>query len=113
VLVGVLSLIFVGLRTIFAVYFVVDQGASPLTALREGWKLSRGLEWRIGLFCLVLLIINLMGLSLAIVGLLITLPLTQLAFALLYRELQGASQEDELPSEEVSEAPMLTQSESS
>ena len=95
--------IYFGSRLILLPYFIVDQNAGPITAVKESWKISTGLEWRIVLFMLVLGGINIVGAIFFGLGLLISLPLTQLSTALLYRQLQSAGQQLELPATEVNE----------
>lgn len=89
--------IYLAVHLIFFPYLVIDQNAGPLTAIKESWKIARGLEWPLVLFLLALAVINIIGVMLLGLGLLISLPLSQLALAYLYRKLQTIAQQDELP----------------
>ena len=69
--------------------FVVADGRSTdiLGSFRESSELTRGNRWRLFLFGLALLLLNLMGALLFGVGLLVTLPMSAFASVLVYRRL--------------------------
>jgi uncharacterized membrane protein len=89
VLVGTLLLIVPGiiwgLRYQFFGYLIVDQGLKPKVAFQASKKLTHGHLGKLFLFGLVLLGINLLGALALLVGLLVTIPVSLLAIAKVYR----------------------------
>jgi hypothetical protein len=73
----------------FGPQLILDRGCGPLAAIRGCWRLSRGHFWGLFGFNLLLVVINLVGLALCYVGVLLTLPLTQLAAAAAYLHAVG------------------------
>ena len=71
----------------FVPYVVIDRGAGPIDALKESWRITKGNKWRLLLFGLVLIGLNLVGLLALVVGLLVTVPVTWLAVTHAYRTL--------------------------
>lgn len=85
---ALLSLVHARLAT-FGPQLILDRGCGPLAAIRGCWRLSRGHFWGLCGFNLLLWTINVTGLLLCYVGLLATLPLTQLAAAAAYLHAVG------------------------
>ena len=89
--VGMLLLVVPGiiaaLGLFFSLFLVIDRGASPIQALKESWRITKGNKWRLFLLYLVVLILNLLGALLLLVGLLVTVPVTWLALTHAYRKL--------------------------
>ncbi len=91
VFVGLLLLIVPGI--IWAIKFqfmpalVIDKGMKPLEAMRESGRMTEGHKMHLFKFGLVALAINLLGLICLGVGLLVTIPLTTLAYIQIYRKL--------------------------
>lgn len=71
-------------------YLIVDKGMGPLEALKESGKITQGVKWDLFIFDLLLGLINILGAILVLVGLLITIPLTMVAGAYVYRKLAHA-----------------------
>jgi uncharacterized membrane protein len=71
----------------FVPYVVIDRGAGPIDALKESWRITKGNKWRLFLFGLVLIGLNLLGLLALVVGVLVTVPVTWLAVTHAYRTL--------------------------
>lgn len=90
---GILLLVIPGiifsLRLQFATYLVIDKGMGPIDAIKESWNKTRGNTWNLFLFWLLILLVNLAGLALLLVGLLFTVPLSMVATAFVYRKLLG------------------------
>lgn len=80
---------------LFSVWFsfyalpIVDAKAGPLEAMGQSLRLARGNFWRIAGFWGWAFLLNLLGLIPCGMGLLLTLPVTFIAWACLYRTLQG------------------------
>jgi uncharacterized membrane protein len=82
--------IILALMFYFVPYRVVDAGSGPLDALRESAQLTRGHKgWLFG-FSIVLILLNLLGLLLLVVGVLVTAAVSLIATAYVYRRLQAA-----------------------
>ncbi|MDH3198878.1 MAG: DUF975 family protein, partial [Candidatus Krumholzibacteria bacterium] len=79
--------IIVGLRLMFAGFVVVDQKAGPIDALQKSWAMTRGYTLDLFLFALAVFGINLLGCILFGVGVFVSLPVTALAMARIYRVL--------------------------
>lgn len=93
VVVGMFLLVVPGI--IFAIklqffpYFIVEQGCGPIEALQKSWELTKGTKWQIFLFDLVVYLMNLLGLICFGVGIFVTLVITIVAAAYVFRKLAG------------------------
>lgn len=93
--VGIGLILFVIPGIIFAVryvlygYFVVERNARPTEAFAQSAAATEGARWEIFLLMLTLLILNALGAALLLIGLLVTVPLTYLSGAWVYRRLTG------------------------
>ena len=91
--IGLILLIIPGIfflvRFSLGLYVLVDRDLGPIEALQRSWKIVRGCSWKVLGLILVCLLIDFVGLCLLVVGLLVTIPITIIAFALLYRELEA------------------------
>ncbi len=72
-----------------SLYFVVDQGKNPFEALSLAWNATRGMFGKLFLAGLVLMLINIAGFLLLVVGSLITGPVVLLSIATLYRRISA------------------------
>lgn len=79
--------IYFGLRLQFFSYFVVEQNVGPVQALRMSWNITKNRVWKLLLFGLTMIGINILGFLLLLVGMFWTIPTTQLATAYLFRHL--------------------------
>ena len=68
-------------------FTVIDRGAGPIDALKESWRLTKGHKGQLALLGLALLGLNLLGILALVVGLLVTVPVTWLTIAHVYRTL--------------------------
>ncbi len=95
VLVGLVLLIIPGiivaLTFLFASYGVVDKGYSPIEALKESARLTKGHKWALFMLMLALIGLNILGVLALGVGLLISVPVSLLAIAHTYRTLSKGS----------------------
>lgn len=92
ILVGLVLLIlpgiYVGVRLQFFMYSIVEnENLGPIEALKESWKMTEGLFWKLFLFGCLVILINIIGVLLLGVGLFVTIPITGIAYALLYKKL--------------------------
>ncbi|MEA2641221.1 MAG: hypothetical protein QOF51_2615 [Chloroflexota bacterium] len=83
--------IFLSVRLAFFGYAIVDQGVGPFEAVQRSWDLTRGRFWSIFLLEIVLFLINAIGAIPVGLGLIVTYPVTAIAIAAAYRQLQGQS----------------------
>jgi hypothetical protein len=68
-------------------YLIVDKGLGPIDALEKSSEITRGVKWDLFIFGILLGIINLMGFLCLVVGLFVTIPVTMVAIAFVYRKL--------------------------
>ena len=71
----------------FATYLVIDKDMGVVDSLNKSWEMTKGVKWNLFLFSLLLVLINIVGLLALIVGLIITIPLSIIATAFVYRKL--------------------------
>jgi uncharacterized membrane protein len=91
IFVGFLLLVVPGvilaLRLQFATYLVVDRDMGIIDSITKSWEGTKGHTWNLFWFFLLLIGINIVGFLALIVGLLITVPLSMIATAYVYRRL--------------------------
>lgn len=71
----------------FVKYLVIDKNLTPIAAMKESARMTKGHRWDLLAFLLLIIIINIIGVLCIVVGLLITIPVTGLATAHAYRAL--------------------------
>ncbi len=76
-----------GIKFWFYDYFIVDQGAGPVEALKKSSAATRGAKGKLFVFLIVLGLVNLLGLLCLGIGLFATVPTTMIAIAFVYRKL--------------------------
>jgi len=85
--------IIVGLMLMFVKYLVIERNLSPVAALKESNRITKGHKWPLlGLLAMVILL-NLIGALLIGVGLLVSVPVTMLALVHAYRTLERQASE--------------------
>ena len=72
---------------IFAQYLIAEEKAGIFESFKESWKMTAGNRWKIFWLMIVLLFFNVFGLLVLVIGLFITVPMTYLMYAHLYRKL--------------------------
>jgi uncharacterized membrane protein len=91
VVVGLILLIIPGIvwaiKFQFFDYLIVDKGLGPIDALEKSSEITRGVKWELFLLGILLVIINLLGFLCLVVGLFVTIPITMVAMAFVYRKL--------------------------
>jgi uncharacterized membrane protein len=86
--------IYLAVKYQFYDYLIIDQGKGPVEAIKMSGVLSQGVKWNLVLFYLMLAGINILGMLALGVGLIITIPLSWLAIAYVYRRLQLQAQNE-------------------
>jgi uncharacterized membrane protein len=81
-----------GLMFMFATFVVIERELGPIDAMNESNRLTRGHKWQLFGFVLVLLLINVLGLMALVVGILVSIPVSTLAFVHAYRVLGGKAE---------------------
>ena len=91
IMVGLVLLIIPGIiwaiKFQFFDYLIVDKGLGPIDALEKSSEITRGVKWDLFIFAILLIIINIMGFLCLLVGLFVTIPVTMVAMAFVYRKL--------------------------
>ncbi|MBC8012921.1 MAG: hypothetical protein H7X74_02375 [Methyloceanibacter sp.] len=80
-----------GLMFMFATFVVIERELGPIDAMNESNRITRGHKWQLFGFVLLLLLINLLGLLALVVGLLVSIPVSTLAFTHAYRVLSATA----------------------
>lgn len=93
VLVGLVLLIvpgiFLALGFYTVLYLAIDKKMDLFESLKIGWAQTKGKRWKLFLFSLALLGLNVLGLLLLVVGLLVTIPVSYIASVHVYRALSA------------------------
>jgi uncharacterized membrane protein len=77
------------LMFMFTTFIVIDRGLGPIDAMKDSNNITRGHKWPLLGFVCILALINIAGAIALLVGLLVTIPVTSLAFTHAYRVLQA------------------------
>jgi uncharacterized membrane protein len=92
ILIGLILLVVPGIYLMLRysmVRFAAIEASGAIEALRESGRLTRDVKGKIFLFLLTLLALNLAGALLFFVGLLITVPISMIAYAHVYEKLRS------------------------
>jgi len=81
--------IILGIKFMFFGYFIVDKNAGIMESFKMSSALTDGSKTNIFLFALLLWLINAAGALCLGIGLIITIPLSMVAVAYVYRKLEG------------------------
>lgn len=68
-------------------FILIDTNAGIKESLRKSGELTQGNKWNIFLFGLVVGLVNMLGFMVYLVGLIVTIPLTFIAWVYVYRKL--------------------------
>ncbi len=94
VLLGFVLLIVPGviaaLAFMFTPYLIIDKGLKPFEAMKESMRITKGHRVNLFLLMCTVVILNILGLIVLFVGLLVTLPLSMIAVAHVYRALESS-----------------------
>jgi uncharacterized membrane protein len=80
------------LMFMFTTFIVIDREFGPIDAMKESRRITHGYKWKLLGLSLLLVLINLLGLAALVVGLLVSIPVSSLAFAHAYRLLGGRAE---------------------
>jgi uncharacterized membrane protein len=73
----------------FAALLVIDKRMSPVQALGESWKMTKGNRFKLFGFMLAAMLLNIGGMIAFFVGIFVTAPVTMLAMVHIYDRLQS------------------------
>jgi len=68
-------------------YAIIDKGLGPIEALKRSSDITRGTKWNLFLLGILFGLINLAGMLAFVIGLFVTIPVTMVAAAYVYRKL--------------------------
>lgn len=74
---------------LFTRYYIAENRLGFMNAFQSSWEITKGNRWKIFLFGIVLFFFNLAGLLVLGLGLLVTIPMSQLMWARMFRQLEG------------------------
>lgn len=77
------------LRYQFAAYLIVDKNLGILDAFRKSGAITKGHKWNLFGYAIIQGILNAIGVLALGIGVLITAPVTMLAYAKIYRQLES------------------------
>ena len=80
--------IIIAIRMGFYSYLIVDKEMGPVDALKESMNLTKGSSWNIFFFWFLLLGIVLLGFLALIVGIVVAIPVTWIAYVFVYKFLE-------------------------
>ncbi|MEK7581912.1 MAG: hypothetical protein AAB488_01115 [Patescibacteria group bacterium] len=92
VIVGLILLvipgIYLAIRLQFYKFLIVDKGdIGPIMALKESWRMTNNHTWNLFLLLILVALLNILGAVLLGIGLFVTIPISIIAYTLLYRKL--------------------------
>ncbi|MFZ2187032.1 MAG: DUF975 family protein [Candidatus Moraniibacteriota bacterium] len=91
--------IYWALKYQFFSYLIVDKNLGVLDALKKSATMTEGVKWKLLGFALVLCGLNILGALALVLGLLVTIPVSIIAYVYVYRALAKRSFNDALISE--------------
>src|SRR3989338_5836046 len=97
ILVGLILLIIPGFIAMlglqFSSYIVVDKNLSPVKALKESMRITKGHLWELLILLAFIIVLNIFGVLALLVGLFVTVPVSMLAMVHAYRVLEHKASE--------------------
>jgi len=78
-----------GVRFQFFSYLIVDKKMGAIDALKKSYAITKGATWELSLFGALLVVINFLGFLCLGIGLFVTIPMTMIATAYVYRKLES------------------------
>lgn len=93
IVIGFILLIIPGiiasLMLCFTQLLVVDRKMGPVEAIKESYEITKGQLFRLFLFMIAICLLNFVGLIALVVGLLVTVPVSLIAIAHVYKKLSA------------------------
>lgn len=79
--------IYIALRLSQAAFLIADWKLSGIAALKKSWEITRGHTLQLFFLVVVVCVLNIIGAMLLLIGLLVTIPVTVVAMAYVYRRI--------------------------
>ena len=79
--------IILSIKFSFADYLIVDKKLDAIASLKKSWEITKGVKANLFIFRILLGLINVVGFLCLLLGLLVTVPLTMVASAYVYKKL--------------------------
>ncbi len=76
------------IRFQFFGFFIVDKETKIIDSLKKSAHITHGAKWTLFVFEMALILLNIVGFFCLLVGLLVTIPVSMIAYAYVYRKLQ-------------------------
>lgn len=86
--------IIVAIRGQFFVYYIIDEDAGPIEAIKKSFEITKGSVINLSFLSLITILLNFAGMLALILGIFITIPITLVAYAFVYRKLHPISPEE-------------------
>lgn len=77
------------LKLQYVTYLIVDKKLGPIEAIKKSWSMTKGHVWHLFVLLLAIIGVNILGTLALVVGLIITVPLSMVATAFVYRKLSA------------------------
>ena len=77
-------------RFSFSPIIVIDTKSGPVAAMKESYAITKGNFWKLVLFFFVMALLNLLGFVLFGIGLILSIPVSTMAYIYVYRKLTEA-----------------------
>ncbi len=78
----------------YVIYYIADKNADVGEAFKKSSAITSGVKWELFVFLILLWLINVAGVMRFFVGLLVSIPVTMLAAARVFRKLSGSVKEE-------------------
>ncbi len=86
---GIALFIWIGIRYMFISFVAIDKNVNGWKIMKESARLTKGHTVELFVFILFIILINIIGLLLLVVGLIITIPVSKIATGYVYEHLKG------------------------
>lgn len=88
-------LVFILIRISFTGLIILDTDLNCAEALKRSWKITKGYVWKLIFMYFSIVLLNVLGLIVFIIGIFFTLPMSQFIYTIAYRMLSDIYQEKE------------------
>ena len=88
-LINLVFQLIVGVRLLWAGFYVVDRDLAPMDAVKASWSATQGNWLKLFLLSLMMVVVTFLGLLALIVGIFVAIPVTQFMSVSSYRQCTG------------------------
>lgn len=96
VLLGMIPVIYLSIRFVFAQYLLIDKNMGAIEALKTSWKATAPIQGQVFLFFILTLLVCVLGLICFFVGIFVSMIIVLYAEAALYRQVFPGGEQDAL-----------------